>query len=501
MVFRIVIVVGIFWSSLRARPLQVPAEALDKSRQAAALIQTGNPEAAIPIFKVLAREFPSETSFKINLAIAEFKTNRYRETIDDCTSLLRTQPGLFPAWLFLGASHLKLGDHANAEEALRKALSIQPADVNARLMFAQTLLAEEKYAEAADSYKKAAEAMPDNAAVWFGLANAYEGLTAAALGRLQRTAPDSAESAALSGDFALDNGQLAPAFQHYRRALELNSEFPGMHAAIAGIYRLSGHPQWAEAEQRLETVTSPDCAKQQLACTYAAGRFQELAAAQPGTPDAAYWQVKALHELSRSAYAHLRALPPSRENSEAEAVANERSGRYREAAAAWKQALQAAPGDAGIERRLALALCRSNDCHSALPLIDGLLKQQPSAAELNYLYGLALSETSDFAGAQPYLETAVQLDSAFLPARAALGVAYLETGKADRAIPHLEAAAKEDDDGRRHYQLARAYQASGNREAATRVLQEYRRIQERHELEAANEPRITPPPISPARGL
>jgi tetratricopeptide (TPR) repeat protein len=500
--FRIVLVAGILWSSLPARPGQIPADALDRSRQAAGLIQAGDPEAAIPIYKELARAFPSEASFRINLAIAEFKTGRYRATIDDCSALLHAQPGLFPAWLFLGASYLKLGEYARAEEALQKAVSIQPGDVNARLMLAQALQAQEKYAEAAESYGKAAEQMPGSPAVWLGLARAYEGLTATALGRLQQSAPASAEFAALSGEFALEKGQLAAAFQSYRRALALDPGFPGVHREIAGIYRLSGHADWAEVEQALEAATPPDCTKQPLACGYAAGRFQEVAIAQAGTPAAAYWQVKALHELSRQAYARLKALPPSRESYEAEAVAQERSARYREAAEAWKQASRLAPGDAAVERSLVLALCHSNDCHSALPIVDALLKQQPLSAELNYLYGLALSETSDFAQALPFLEAAVQLDPTLLPAQAALGVAYLETGKADRAIPHLEAAAKKDEDGRRHYRLARAYQAAGNREAAAPVLEEYRRIQARRQLEAANEPRITPPqPNSPARGL
>ena len=73
-------------------------------------------------------------------------------------------PDLFPAWLFLGASHLKLGDAAEAEAALRKALAMQPADVNARLMLADALLAQEQYAEAAENYRRASEVMPDSPA-------------------------------------------------------------------------------------------------------------------------------------------------------------------------------------------------------------------------------------------------------------------------------------------------------------------------------------------------
>ena len=59
---------------------------------------------------------------------------------------------------------------------------------------------------------------------------------------------------------------------------------------------------------------------------------------------------------------------------------------------------------------------------------------------------------------------AVRLDGSLLEARAALGEAYLEAGETQRAIPELEKAIAEDADGSRHYQLARAYQSTGQQE-------------------------------------
>ena len=84
-------------------------------------------------------------------------------------------------------------------------------------------------------------------------------------------------------------------------------------------------------------------------------------------------------------------------------------------------------------------------------------------------------------------------DSKFLPARGALGQAYLETGNPERAIPELEAALAPDEDGRRHYQLARAYQAAGRLDRAAAVLADYREILRLNEAERLDEPRITPP--------
>jgi uncharacterized protein HemY len=221
--------------------------------------------------------------------------------------------------------------------------------------------------------------------------------------------------------------------------------------------------------------------------------LEQAAAALAGTPEQTYWQAKAFQALAQRAYARLAELPASRERAEAAANAHEKSGRYREAAVAWRDARQFARGDTGIQRRLALALCHSNDCGAALPLIQDLLERDKSSAEFHYLYGLALIEVHDPAQAIQYLETALERDTKFQLAHGALGEAYLEVGRWEPAIAQLEAAISDDDSGTRHYQLARAYQGAGKRERATAVLRDYREILSRREVEEKDEPRITPP--------
>jgi predicted Zn-dependent protease len=228
-------------------------------------------------------------------------------------------------------------------------------------------------------------------------------------------------------------------------------------------------------------------------CDFASGRLQQAASADTAAPESLYWRTIALRELAQRAYDRLFELPPSRERFEAAAEAHEAAGRYREAAAAWKDALAQAPGDHELQRRQALALCHSNDCVAALPLLQGLLAATPTSAELNYLCGLALTSTRDPAKALPLLEAAVRLDPKFLPARGALGEALLEAGQAERAIPHLEAAAASDDSGVRRYQFARALQAAGQREQASQQFKLYREMLDRRTAAEKDEPRITAP--------
>jgi hypothetical protein len=81
-------------------------------------------------------------------------------------------------------------------------------------------------------------------------------------------------------------------------------------------------------------------------------------------------------------------------------------------------------------------------------------------------------------------------------AHKSLARAELAVGKAIEAIPHLKVALTADDDGTLHYQLAQAYQASGQSELAKKTLVDYQMIQRsvaaEHEA-AKRETEITPP--------
>jgi len=492
--FRIIVVLagGVLLGAQSSMMAQ-SSDAADKWRRANDLMQAGKPDQAIPLYRELAAAFPRDTSFGINLAIAQYKAHLYRDAIEECGALLKLQPKLFSAWLFLGASELELDDAASAVVALRKAADLSPGDRNARLMLADALLAQDRYAEAADDFEEAKQTMPDSPRVWYGLNRSYEALAVEVSDRLEKTAPGSPELLALSGDVELERQQFARALQRYRQALAARPSLPGVRESVFMIYEKTGHTDWALVERQKETPVAPDCVSQSLECQFNAGDFREIVKAAASTPAEMYWQAKAFLSLSRQAYMRLQELPPSRETYEAAARVDERMGRWPEAAAKWKEALRLSPEDTKIPRKLALALCRSNDCTSALPFLKDAIVREPSSAELNFLYGIALSGAQEARRAVPYLETAVKIDGNLLDARAALGEAYLEAGEPERAIPQLEKAIAEDTDGSRHYQLGRAYQSAGKQEQAGAALREYREILRRRDAVPANDARITPP--------
>jgi predicted Zn-dependent protease len=408
---------------------------------------------------------------------------------------------LSTAALFLGAVQLELGQPARAVGPLEKVVAAEPAHAEARRMLGDALLALERFDAARRHYRALVDAVPGNAAGWYGLGRSYEGLAAAAVQRLQRSAPDSAWLMLLAGEALVAQGRHANAFAAYRGALEKRPGLPLAHGALADIYEKTGHAEWA-ASERAKAAAAPraDCRAATLECEFRAGRHEAVlaGAARPAarTDEADYWTARAASELARAAFSQLDRLPPSIEAVLVRSDTLLAQGRPREAAEALAKALDSWPAEPRLRRALARARYAAGDFAGARALFELLLRADPDSTELAFWLGSTLLQQQDAAGAAVPLDKAVRADPKLLPARAALGAALAQTGKAAEAIPHLLAAAETDEDGSLHYQLAGAYQAIGEPERAAKALersQQLRRRREEEQRETETEFRITPP--------
>ena len=141
-------------------------------------------------------------------------------------------------------------------------------------------------------------------------------------------------------------------------------------------------------------------------------------------------------------------------------------------------------------------LLRTGDAEGARPILEGLLKREPDSAELALLLGETWLKLQQPAKAVALLEGTVRRDPKLLPAQAALGRAYAEVGDMAKAIPALQAALETDQDGSLHYQLARAYRATGRPELASQAVAQFQELRKSAEAQAQSlreEFRITPP--------
>jgi predicted Zn-dependent protease len=480
--------IGLFYCAAVSCAWGQSNSASAQAEQARQLVASGKPEQAIPVYERLLKADPQNPALLANLAVAQYEAGRYADSIEQSQKALKLRPDLTTARLFLGAAYVKSGAPERAIEPFEKVLAARPEERNAILMLAEALRELGRNDEAARRFLAASKLLPDEARVWYGLERSCDAVWRAAVEELNTKAPDSSYSRVLAGDGARRLGRYALAVRRYHEALavqpETQSERRAALAPLAEVYRASGHADWAEEiERRLSRLTPPGCSSEPE-CDFQAGRYLELLrAASPVSPELFFWRAKACETIANEAHARLAQLPESAQYEELEARKREEQGIYQQAAEHWRRALRLSPKSAELRRGLALARYHGGDFEQALPVLNELLAGQPDSAEFNYFYGSSLLLSEQPQRAIPYLEKVVGNDPESLAARGALGNALLQIGSYEEAIPHLRAALAVDEDGRIHYQLARAYRGAGHEEQARQALEQYRQVQQAAEAQ------------------
>ncbi len=448
-----------------------------KSARVKELMSAGRFDDAIPLCEELVKALPSNPGLRLNLALALQMSGRSRDAIPEFERVLATDPRSFPAALSLGAAHLELNQPAKAIPPLEKAVQLNPSHVNARGMLASALLSQGRAAEAATQYRRLTSFTPADPKAWHGLGQCYETLAAQAFDQLSKTAEGTPEWLSLLAESRIARRQFRSAFFFYKEALAKDPSFQPALRGIIGIYRSTGHPDWAAAEEKkLSALGPPDCARHKEACEFQSGRYLPAISGS-----SLYWRARAANQLAVEAYSKLGALPESVELHTIKAKIASSNGEHMMAAGEWRAALKLVPYDITIQQSLAAELHDAGDYQGAL---DVLGKLNPNASPgVAFLTGDSLLRAEQPAKAIPLLKLALKLQPTLFPAHAALGLALTRTGRQSEAIPHLEAALPIDDDGSLHYQLSRAWQAAGNSEKAREMLAQYQTILRKNEAE------------------
>lgn len=449
-----------------------------KSQQAKQAMDAAHFPEAAALYRELVRALPDNPGLRLDLGLALHSEGKYSDAIVQFQAAVQGQPDLEPAWFMLGLSHLELNQPRDAVDPLERALRIDPADQRTRLQLASAYLSLQNPDGARQEYQKVTESDPGNPKAWQGLGLSYAALSRQTFGMLEKQAPGSAYRDVLLAQSLATRGQDRTAFYWYRQALAKDSHFPGIHAALAQIYRRSGHPDWASIEERRERgAGSPDCRQPSLECDFLAGRFSEVLtrASRDGRPESLYWKAQAYEQLSAQALDRLAAMPPSPEIHELTAEADVTKGDYRAAIGEWNEALKLAPDTPVLKQGLAYALWLDEDYSKAEPLLAEAVELNPQSAEIHFELGDSLLGMGSPTKAIPELEKAVKLNPSLAPAQASLGRAYLRAGRPLNAVPHLRAGLSSDQKGTALYELAQAYKASGQKALADETLRKFQR--------------------------
>lgn len=471
-----------------------------KSEEARQLMAAGKYEAAVPLYKDLVKALPRETGLLLNLALAQHMAGHEAESIPNFEAVLKARPDTLPALLSLSAARLALGQPRQAIAPLEKAVAADPSNRNARGMLAGACLDTGRFEQAAELYRKLTSEAPDDPRAWYGLGMSYQSIATAALERIRQADQKSPYLAVLVGGTRVQRRQYHSAFFFYREALKQLPGLHGIHAALADVYRKTGHTDWAAEEEAKErALPLADCQTHAAECQFLAGKDLDVLkvphTARP-SPETFFWQAKAAGELAFQAFFRLGQLPPSVELHRFRAEVARNQNQPLESVKEWKAALALAPNDARLQQELATSLFMAGDYRAALEQAEATLKMAGPSAKLNFVAGDSLVRLEEPERGVPYLRAAVKADPELLAAKASLGLALSRLGQTTEAIPLLEKALELDDDGSLHYQLARAYQAVGNQEKARASMGRYQEILKKNQElkeEVAREAQIEPP--------
>ena len=471
----------------------------EKSHRAKELLEEGQAEKAVPIYRELVQALPDNPGLVMNLGLALYMAGHQREAAREFERVLKIDPRNLQALLFLGTAYVDLDEPAKAVAPLEKVLRAQPDNQDAREVLGEALLATGRLEEAAKHFRNLAARRPGDARVWYNLGLGYQRLAQQNFDALQEMALGSAHWLELVAESRVKTTQYSSAFYFYRQALAKSSTLRGLHAGLAEVYRKTDHPDWAAVEEERErALPAPDCRAEKLECDFRDGRYLELLAASQGekTPAVLYWRTRACNRLALESFQRLGELPPSVEMHELKARMESERRQYVESAKEWQEALKLAPGSLSIKEGLAIALYHAGDLPRARALFEELLRHNPESGLLNYMMGDTLLNSQQPKEALRFLTKAVRLEPALLGAHASLAHAYLALGDAEKAVPHLKAALPIDEDGSLHYQLARAYQARGEQGLAREMVKKYQELHQAQEAEnkaVEKEVAITPP--------
>jgi len=468
-----------------------------KSEQAKTLMAAHRFAEAIPIYRELVKSVPGNPGLLFNLGLAEHMAGQETESIPHFEAVLKAQPSFVPALVSLGAARLALNQPEQAVAPLRRAIIRDSANRDARGMLADALSASGHFDQAAEQYRKLTELSPDDPRAWYGLGNAYQSIARDAFDRMQKVDPKSPWVLGLVADTRVQRRQYRSAFLFYREALNRLPDVHGIHAAMAEVYRKTGHPEWAAIEDEKEQkLPAPDCKLHAAGCQFIGGHDIETLHEASSSLESLYWRSRAANELALQAFFRLGELPPSVQMHELKAQIARDQNQHLESVKEWRAALELAPDDPHLHEELAASLFLAGDYRAAVGEAKKLIAAGAKSPELYFAAGDSHLRLEEPEKAVPYLEKALALDPKMLPAHASLGLALSRIGKNAEAIPHLEKALDLDDDGSLHYQFARALQSSGQAERARTMMAQYQDIMKKNEeqkAEVAREAQIAPP--------
>jgi tetratricopeptide (TPR) repeat protein len=397
-------------------------------------------------------------------AASYFEKGQYNEAIIEYANVVKIDPKDADAYYRLALSHLKVGEHTSLQQAyvaLSRAVELDKTNRDAQLKLGEiyllgneptkareqaeiilvstpqnqeglilkgrSLMNEKRYQEAIVELKKAIEVEPKNMGTYIELARAYmfSGNPDAAEATLKQALsvdPHSIEILFALADFHLTRGKPDQAELIYKQALESSPQNEQVYYRQASLYqRLSKWPEVEATLQKLITLKPTD----EKPHIYLGDFFAWLG--QPEKALASYLRGTEVNPGSLAARDKLISYYLD-------------IGKMNEAEPKIKEILGKNNRDLMgrfFEARIQLI---KNHPDEAIPILQGVIKDEPKMALAHHLLGVAFLQKRQTGQARAAFTEAVKLNPNSSESRTALAQMHLTEGSTDLAIEEAQAA-------------------------------------------------------------
>jgi tetratricopeptide (TPR) repeat protein len=259
----------------------------DHLRKAAEYLKANDPGSAVKEFDAVLALDPKNAEADANLGVIAFFQHDYRKASQYLRSALAIDPSLIKMQALLGICEKRLGEHS-AQALLEKSfpgLKDKTLQIQAGLELANIYYQQGNLDRTASVMRSLVDLDPDDIEILYMAQRVYSDLADDTLNKLAILAPGSARMQQVIAERLINGGDLKGATEHYRKALEINPQLPGVHYELAEAILESapGDAQSeASAEQELETAVKVDGASARTECEFGKIAFRR------SDPDGAY---------------------------------------------------------------------------------------------------------------------------------------------------------------------------------------------------------------------
>lgn len=384
-------------ADLQAAVTRAPDNPVYRFQLGRALIRQGQWDLARVQFEEAIKRRPGYLPPRFALAQYHMARRDFSSALAVAREMLELDPGNLPAKLLRHAALVAMGNLAQARKDLEAVLREHPGSREAQLAMASLNLAERRYAEAEEQFRK-----------------------------LQQTAPP-ADLRALIGwtETYIAQGRFAQAVELLRKELTRDPARPAVRLALADALVRAGRFDEAIAEYRTLIDQNPKVgdlylrlgeAQRRKGDAQAAGAsFTKAVELMPKEPAALLALALIQDQLqqykeSEKTYERILALQPDHPvalNNLAYLLA-ERGGDLDRALTLAQRARQKLPQDNNVADTLGWIYIKKNLADNAIEIFRELTRKEPNNPTFHYHLGVALYQKGDRPAARQALQTALR---------------------------------------------------------------------------------------------